>query len=100
MRFLIELYGVKKESLRFSLQIFSDLDKNAATRYWVKALGVKSGQFTKPTITPYRSLGTYRQKSAYGVVTLYCHNTRLKNLLMEQLEKVSARTFKISSNTP
>lgn len=88
MRFLIELFGVKKEDFRFSLQIFSDLDKNTATRYWVKALDVKPSQFTKPTITPYRSIGNYRQKSLYGVITLYYHNTRLRDLIVEHLSRI------------
>lgn len=93
MRFLVELFGVEKRDFRFSLQIFSDIDKNVATRYWVRALGVDRSQFTKPTITPYRSLGTYRKKSRYGVATVYYHNTRLRNLVVEHLSKIDDRAF-------
>ena len=101
MRFLIECFGVRKGDFRFSLQLFKDIDKDAATRFWSSRLGVRTDQFTKPTVSPSQSQGTYKRRSQYGVVTLYYHNTRLRNLLVSMLELSGTSTLhKEDNNTP
>ena len=74
MRFLIELYQVDKTHLRFGLQVFSDLSPEASLRYWIEELDVDKSQFYKIHITPSGSLGTYRQKSKHGVLTVQSTN--------------------------
>ncbi len=85
MRFLIELFEVKKESLRFGLQIFSDHNPEDVLSYWVHQLAVSKSQFYKIHITPSGSLGTYRRKSTHGVVTVYYHNKRLRDIIVNAL---------------
>ena len=87
MRFLIELYGVDKADMKFGLQIFTDIDQQEALTYWCKALGVNRGQFYKVHVTRSGSIGTYRHKSNYGVVTMYYHNTRLRDILVSALPR-------------
>ena len=85
MKFLIELCGVPRSKLRFGLQLFTDIDAEQAMAYWIDKLGVKRSQFYKITVTISGSLGTYRKKSKYGVVTIYYHNKKLRDILVNQL---------------
>lgn len=87
MKFLIELFGVKRQDMRFQLQIFTDIDPEFALQYWVRALGVERSQFYKIHITISGSLGTYRHKSVHGVVTVYYHNKHLRDILVEMLPR-------------
>lgn len=82
MQFLSVFFEVPKERLRFSLQIFTDIDSTAALRFWTRHLSVDSSQFYKITVTISGSLGTYRKKSQYGVVTLYYHNKKLRDIIV------------------
>ncbi len=89
MRFLIELFGVDINKLHFGLQIFTDINAEQALSYWVEELGVKSSQFYKVHVTISGSLGTYRKRSPYGVVTVYFHNTKLRDIIVGLLPKIA-----------
>jgi hypothetical protein len=82
IRFLVELFGVDKNKLRFGLQLFSDTKPEEALEFWVKQLGVKTSQFYKITVTISGSIGTYRHKSKNGVLTVYYHNKKLRDIIV------------------
>ncbi len=63
------------------------MESGQALDFWVKKMKVNPEQFYKPIITPARSIGNYRIKTQYGVMTVYYNNTKMKNLLMELLLK-------------
>lgn len=85
IRFLIELCGVKKDKLRFSLQLFSDMNSASSLNFWVEKLGVDQSQFYKITVTISGSLGTYRRKTKWGVLQVYFHNKKLRDILINGL---------------
>ncbi len=86
MKFLVRFFCVRVEDFRFGLQIFSDMDPACALQYWIRTLRVKRGQFHKKVIVSKSgSMGTYRKKSAYGVVTVHYHNAKLRNMLVSRL---------------
>ncbi|MFH0955674.1 MAG: hypothetical protein V1801_00435 [Candidatus Falkowbacteria bacterium] len=85
IEFLIKFFNINKKDLKFHLHIFSDIDVNEALTYWVKKLKISKKQFYKPMITLSGSLGTYKNKSKFGVVTVYYGNIKLKNKLIELL---------------
>ncbi len=87
IKFLVELCGVKKADLRFGLQIFTDISEEEALLFWLEKLGVNRTQLYKVTQTISGSIGTYRQKSLYGVVTVYYNNTKLRNKLISLLPR-------------
>lgn len=87
IRFLTELYQVNRDHLRFGLQVFSDLDPKSSLKYWTTELGVSENQFYKIHITPSNSLGTYRQKSKHGVLTVYYHNKKLRDIIVNALPR-------------
>ena len=88
MRFLQELYSVEKDDFKFGLQLFTDCDVEEAFHYWTSKLGVKRSQFYKVHVTISGSIGTYRTKSRFGVVTLYYHNSRLRAILADNLQNL------------
>ena len=86
IEFLVKICQVNPNKLRFGLQIFSDIDPRTALNYWVKIIGFPRKQFLpKVIVTPTRGIGSYKKKSEYGVLTVYFHNKKLKNLLMSML---------------
>jgi hypothetical protein len=89
MKFLIKIFGVKRGDLHFGLQIFTDIDPQEALDFWVKMLKVNKAQFQKPVVTISGSIGTYRKKSQYGVVTLHYNNKKARDLLMGMLADVA-----------
>ncbi|MDB5265210.1 MAG: hypothetical protein JWN64_781 [Parcubacteria group bacterium] len=88
IEFLTETYGVKKEKFRFGLQIFSDINSEKALSFWIKKLGVSRKQFGKVIVTPARGVGNYRQKTLYGVLTIYVSNKKLRDLIVAEVEKL------------
>jgi hypothetical protein len=85
MDFLITLFDVDKQDLRFGLQIFTDIDPQQALHFWQNSLGVDASQFYKITVTISGSIGTYRHKSKHGVLTVYYNNSRLRDTLVSML---------------
>lgn len=90
IEFLLKVFNIEKKKLRFGLQIFSDMLPGKVLKFWVgelKQFGIKREQFFKVTITPARSLGTYREKSKFGVLTVHFSNIKLKKILDSMLPK-------------
>lgn len=88
VEFMQYFYGVKIDKFRFGLQIFSDMSPQKTIRFWTKSLGVPAKQFYKTIVTPQKSLGTYREKTKYGVVTVYISNVKLRNIICGEIEKL------------
>jgi len=64
------------------------MDPIQAKRQWMKWLGVSASQFFPKTIvTPARSIGTYKEKSRYGVLTVHCANVKLRKVLDTYMQK-------------
>ncbi len=83
--FLVKLFNIRKKDLKFHLHLFSDINIKKAKNYWIEELKIKEGQFYKPFVSKSGSLGTYRKKSKYGVLTIYYGNTKLRNKLISLL---------------
>lgn len=88
VEFLTRLYLVPKEKFRFGLQIFSDMSPQKALQFWMHTLNVPRDRFGKVIVTPARSIGTYREKTKHGVLTVYVSNKKLRDLLLYEIEKL------------
>ncbi len=86
--FLKEIYSIKETKLKFGLQIFSDMDPEKAKIFWINFLKIKEEQFGKVIITPARSIGTYKEKTKHGVLTVYFNNIKLRKILQDELESI------------
>ncbi len=88
--FLVTFYQIDKKRLRFGLQIFGDMDKKAALQFWINHLKISQKQFYPSIIiTPHRGVGNYRQKTKYGVVTVYFNNRKLRDIICRAIEEES-----------
>lgn len=87
IEFLLKIYGIKKSDLKFALQIFSDMNPESAVDFWVKELKINRTQFNKVIVTKSGSLGTYRRKSEFGVLTVMYHNRELRDLIIDTLPR-------------
>ena len=83
--FLIKFFDIKNSDLHFGLQLFTDMKVDEALDFWKKKLKINHSQFYKPIITKSRSVGTYRKKSRYGVLTIYYHNKKMRDILVSML---------------
>lgn len=86
--FLRKMYGINNSKLRFALQIFTDMNQKKEEKFWHEFLNIDAKQFYKTINTRSGSIGTYRTKSEHGVLTLYFGNTKLRNILIDEIEKM------------
>ncbi len=85
MDFMIKFFNLERKDFKFGLQIFTDIKIKEAMDFWTKKLNIDSSQFSKPIVTISGSIGTYRKKSLYGVLTVMYHNKKLRDLLIQKL---------------
>lgn len=86
--FLRKMYDIDNSKLRFAIQIFSDMDQKKEEKFWQKFLKAEAKQFYKTINTRSGSIGTYREKSKHGVLTVYFSNKKLRNILVDEIEKL------------
>ncbi|MEX2369297.1 MAG: hypothetical protein WD552_02825 [Candidatus Paceibacterota bacterium] len=89
MHFLKKIYNIDERKLQFGLQIFSDMKKSDALKFWVEYLDVSPDQFYKVIITPSRGLGSYNKKIQHGVLTVHFNNIKLRDIVCEALSDPS-----------
>ena len=58
-----------------------------ALRFWQDYLQISKGQFQKVIVTKQRGVGTYRNKTKHGVLTIQVHNKKLRDIIINQIEK-------------
>ena len=76
--------------MRFGLQIFGDMNKRKVINFWKRELGINESQMMKKiVITPHRGIGNYREKTKYGVMTVYFNNRKLRDILCNTIDKIA-----------
>ncbi len=97
IKFLVEICGVKRGDLTFNIQVFSDIDPDIALSFWVNALDMEPQQFYPPRCSPSQSMGTYRRRCPFGVLSVYYNNRNLQRWILSQVADVAqlvrARTW-------
>lgn len=83
--FLVDIYHINKNKLKFQLQTYDDLNSKELLTFWAKYLEVKNTQFFKTTILKRRGTGTYLRKMEHGVIIVNFGNTKLRNLICSQI---------------
>ena len=87
LEFLIVIYRIDQQKLRFSIQTFNDTDIAEVEKYWQQVLGYPKTQFNKTIVTKSNTIGNYKRKSKYGVLTVYFSNVKLRNILVDSIPK-------------
>ena len=88
LKFLYEIYAVDKNKLKFGLQVFNDMDPKKAKEFWITELQTTSDKFQKVIVSSPVGNGTYKNKTKYGVLTVYLHNKKLRDILCSEVEKI------------
>jgi hypothetical protein len=97
LNFLKKFFNVQTERLRFGLQIFTDVDPQLAQHFWIKKLSIPAHQFQKIIVSQsLHKKGTYRNKSRYGVLTIYFSNIKLRDTIVGAIEGL--RKNRLSNN--
>ena len=86
--FLKQCYKIKESKLKYGLQVFKIDSVQEAIHFWLKSLPAKREQFHKVTVTPTRGKGTYRRKMPHGVLTVYFHNKKLRDIICKTIENM------------
>lgn len=86
--FLDDIYQIDKGKLRFGLQIFSDMSERSAVKFWTQKLNVSGSYFQKTVVSKPIRKGTYKNKSKYGVLTIYFSNTKLRDIIMVAIDEL------------
>ena len=88
-KFLLDICGVRKNKITFSIVCFNDVDPDNSRNFWAKELGILPEKFGKITVIPKQGKGTYKKKSLYGVCTIQVSNIKLRNWMMQELDRIS-----------
>ena len=83
IRFLTAYLGVPKQSIRFWLLLYPDLDEVACMKHWCKKTGLSAGQFYKNQVIQGRST---KRTLHFGVGNTIIGSTLLKKKLMKWIE--------------
>lgn len=82
--FLVRLFGVQHDDLRFGLQLFTDIDPTEALNYWVEKLDAKASQFYKITVTISGSIGGHITGKIFAVVD-FITTKKLRDILIVRM---------------
>lgn len=75
--------GVAKESMRFMLHVYDNMNVAHERAFWKTELGIKEGQFYKDQVRSTRKGSfSYRNSSRHGTCQLYFHGVKEKTELM------------------
>lgn len=86
--FLEIFFGISRKDLRYGIQVFSTMKAEDVLVFWMKELKASKDQFMKVIITPARGKGSYGRKIEHGVLTVYYHNKKMRDILIAQIEKL------------
>lgn len=76
LNFIRRICGVEEQKIKAFVNFFDDRLYQDCLDYWVKVTGISQAGFYKPTIRP-RKIGTYKNKSKYGTITINVNNKKL-----------------------
>lgn len=76
LTFLRNICNLKTDKIKAWLNIFDDCLYPESLEYWSTHTGIIKRNFYKPVIRP-QKIGTYKNKSKYGTITIIVSNTKL-----------------------
>lgn len=88
----LDLFGVKKDQLRVSLHLYSDMDIKQQEKYWSKQLSIPISQFRKSYIknTKLSSI-TYHNGFGQGTCSVIVDSARLTEKVMMGIKYIQDR---------
>lgn len=87
IKFLTVVCGVPIDKIKASLIIYPDTSTKISKDFWSRFLNLPQRQFSKTTVLKSRNGSTSKRHSAYGVLTLYVHNSKLSKIINEWVKE-------------
>ena len=87
VKFLKIVCGVPREKIKASLIIYPDISATTAKDFWSRFLDIPKRQFSKTTVLRSRNNASTKRHSAYGMLSLYVHNSKLLNIITEWVKE-------------
>ncbi len=85
----LSLFGIKKDKLKISLHLYSDMDINEEINYWSKELNVPKSNFKKPYIKKSKLAGlSYKNGFGHGTCNVKYLNKEMWQYIMMALKYV------------
>jgi len=91
LHFLKSVYGLSEKRFSYSIVSFNDINPEDARLYWAKKLKINPKKFGKITIIPTQGKGTYKRKSKFGVCTVQGNNSKLRRLVILELDRIKQK---------
>ncbi len=88
-RFLIDICGIQREKIKYSIVCFNDSQTDLVAEYWSKILDISLEKFGKIVQVPPQGKGTYKRKSKFGVCTVAVYNTKFKQWMLSKIDEFS-----------
>lgn len=88
IKFLIDICGLRKDKISYSIVCFNDSNVEDVVNYWSSIFSIPKEKFGKIVQIPPQGKGTYKRKSQYGVCTVNVNNVKLKQWLLKKLVDV------------
>jgi hypothetical protein len=94
---MIKSLDIPIKSIKVSLQLYSDMDKVEATKYWSGELGITEVQFNKPYIKISTRDAIDQKGFGHGTCNIIAQNTYIKENLLMAIKAISdSRTRKLT----
>ena len=93
-KFYRHCLGVSESRLRVGLFIYEDINRNKAIKFWSQKLKISQTQFIKIQTLKSRSRLT-KNKSKYGICSLYFSNTKLNVKIHEWIRLLSIHDLRV-----
>ena len=87
LAFLRTICKVNESKIFAELNIFNDIDKNKAIKYWASNVGININQIHHVVVRESKG-GTYKNKSKYGTLAIKVCNIKLKKIIDKWCEDV------------
>jgi len=86
IQWVISCFGVKKNKISFLLHLYKDMEIEKSIDFWVKRLGVKRRQFSKPYIKDSNLSGlTYRTGFGKGTCNVRIYSRDISEYVLQSI---------------
>ena len=86
-KFLKVICGVPREKIKASLITYPDVSVRMAKDFWSRFLDLPKRAFSKTTVLKSRNNNSTKKHSAYGMLSLYVHNSKLLKIIQEWVKE-------------
>ncbi len=92
---MIHSLGIQIKDIHILLHLYSDMDINKETNYWLKILGLSLENFRRPYIKTSKLSGLTYKGFGHGTCNIYTSNKKIKDKVIQSINAISNHYAKI-----